>query len=154
MYVQECVRKISTILPDYTLRKLYLHFLSNGMGYDRGDSFPFDFWKIFSRFFLNWKENCHHDHIPFTVKANGNIVFSVYLGLYHVRCHVRFTTSDLSRHVHRRYHVRFITPGVTSDLSRHVTSDLSRQVHCRCHVRAPWDHAKRENHAGLSQLAW
>ena len=29
-------------------------------------------------FFLvqNRKENCHHDHIPFTVK--GNIVFSVY----------------------------------------------------------------------------
>ena len=25
----------------------------------------------------NWKENCHHDHIPFYVKGNGNIVFSV-----------------------------------------------------------------------------
>ena len=23
------------------------------------------------------KENCHHDHIPFKVKGNGNIVFSV-----------------------------------------------------------------------------
>ena len=23
-------------------------------------------------------ENCHHDHIPFNVKGNGNIVFSVY----------------------------------------------------------------------------
>ena len=23
------------------------------------------------------KENCHHDHIPFNVKGNGNIVFSV-----------------------------------------------------------------------------
>ena len=25
----------------------------------------------------NRKENCHHDHIPFNVKVNGNIVFSV-----------------------------------------------------------------------------
>ena len=24
----------------------------------------------------NRKENCHHDHIPFNVKGNGNIVFS------------------------------------------------------------------------------
>ena len=27
----------------------------------------------------NWKENCYHDHIPFNVKGNGNIVFSVYI---------------------------------------------------------------------------
>ena len=26
----------------------------------------------------NPKEYCHHDHIPFHVKGNGNIVFSVY----------------------------------------------------------------------------
>ena len=26
----------------------------------------------------NRKENCHHDHIPFNVKGNGNIVFSVW----------------------------------------------------------------------------
>ena len=26
----------------------------------------------------NRKENCHHDHIPFNVKGNGNTVFSVY----------------------------------------------------------------------------
>jgi len=25
----------------------------------------------------NRKENCHHDHIPYNVKGNGNIVFSV-----------------------------------------------------------------------------
>ena len=28
---------------DATLRKLYFHFLSHLMGYDHGDSFPFDF---------------------------------------------------------------------------------------------------------------
>ena len=27
----------------------------------------------------NQKENCHHDHIPFSVKGNGNIVFSVHV---------------------------------------------------------------------------
>ena len=26
----------------------------------------------------NQEENCHHDHIPFNVKGNGNIVFSVH----------------------------------------------------------------------------
>ena len=26
----------------------------------------------------NRKENCHHDHIQFNVKGNGNTVFSVY----------------------------------------------------------------------------
>ena len=25
-----------------------------------------------------WFKNCHHDHIPFTVKGNGNIFFSVW----------------------------------------------------------------------------
>ena len=25
----------------------------------------------------NWKQNCHHDHIPFNLKGNRNIVFSV-----------------------------------------------------------------------------
>ena len=25
-----------------------------------------------------WFKNCHHDHIPFTAKGNGDIVFSVY----------------------------------------------------------------------------
>ena len=29
----------------------------------------------------NRNENCHHDHIPFNVKGNGNIVFSVYMYL-------------------------------------------------------------------------
>ena len=37
----------SSAWPDFreelTLRKLYFHFLSHWMGYDRGDSFPFDF---------------------------------------------------------------------------------------------------------------
>ena len=73
------------------------------MGYDRGGSFPFDFeingipfgskskgklpterksvLSILNQmeFYLvqNRKENCHYDHIPFNVKGNGNIVFSM-----------------------------------------------------------------------------
>ena len=60
------------------------------MGYDRGDSFPFDFPKQME-FHLcseNRKENCHHDHIPFNVKGNGNIVFSVYIYVY--KCHISY----------------------------------------------------------------
>ena len=50
------------------------------MGYDRGDSFPFDFEPNGIPFGLeNRKENFPHDHTPFNVKGNGNIVFSVYI---------------------------------------------------------------------------
>ena len=49
------------------------------MGYDRGDSFPFDFGPSGISFGSeNRKENSHHDHIPFTVKGNGNLFFSVH----------------------------------------------------------------------------
>ena len=49
------------------------------MGYDCGDSFLFDFGPNEIQFGSeNRKENCHHDHIPFNVKGNGNIVFSVW----------------------------------------------------------------------------
>ena len=54
------------------------------MGYDRGDSFPFDFLNQMKFHCVkNRKENCRHDNIPFKVKGNGNTVFSVhdhYLG--------------------------------------------------------------------------
>ena len=49
------------------------------MGYDRSDSFPFDFEP--NRFPFgsnkNRKENCHHDHISFNLKGNGILVLSV-----------------------------------------------------------------------------
>ena len=48
------------------------------MGYNRGDSFPFDFEPNGISFGSEIrKENCHQDHIPCNVKGNGNIVFSV-----------------------------------------------------------------------------
>ena len=51
------------------------------MGYGCGDSFPLDFETNGIPFGSeNLKENCHHDHIPFNVKGNGNIVFSVRIG--------------------------------------------------------------------------
>ena len=65
-------------LTDSTLRKLYFHFLSNWMGYYRDDSFPFDFLNQMEIHLVqNRKENCHHDHILFNLKGNGNIIFSV-----------------------------------------------------------------------------
>ena len=49
------------------------------MGYDRSDSFPFDFEPNGIPFGSeNRKENCHHDHILFNAKGNGSIVFSVF----------------------------------------------------------------------------
>ena len=48
------------------------------MGYDRGYSFPFDFLNQMEFHLVqNREENCHHDHIPFNVKGNGIVVFSV-----------------------------------------------------------------------------
>ena len=61
-----------------TLWKLYFLYLSYWMGYDRGDSFLFNFEPNGNPFGSeNHKENCHHDHIPINMKGNGNIVFSV-----------------------------------------------------------------------------
>ena len=45
------------------------------MGYDRGDSFLFDFEP--NRIPFGSKSKGYHDHIPFSVKGNENIVFSV-----------------------------------------------------------------------------
>ena len=60
------------------LRKLNFHFLSHWMGYDRGDSFPFNFEPNGIPFGTeNRKENCHPNYIPFKVKGNANLVFSV-----------------------------------------------------------------------------
>ena len=44
-------------------------------------------WQFSFRFWTKWKsnwfkierKNCHHDHIPFNVKGNGSIVFSVWV---------------------------------------------------------------------------
>ena len=47
------------------------------MGYDRGDSFLFDFEPNGNSFGSKLEENCHHDYIPFNLKGNGNIVLSV-----------------------------------------------------------------------------
>ena len=62
-----------------TLRKLCFYFLSLWMGYDRGDSF------------------CHQNHIPFTMKGNGNIDFSV--------CALLFIYAYSTRIYFRRKHM-------------------------------------------------
>ena len=48
------------------------------MGYDRGDSFPFDFEGNGIPFGSKLKGKLSPDHIPFNVKGIGCIVFSVY----------------------------------------------------------------------------
>ena len=61
------------------------------MGYDRGDSFPADFLNKMEFYLVrfseqneipfgsqNLKENYHQDYIPFILKGNGNLVFSVH----------------------------------------------------------------------------
>ena len=48
------------------------------MGYDRGDTIISILNQMEFRLVQNRKKNSHHDHIPFNVKGNGNIVFSVY----------------------------------------------------------------------------
>ena len=48
------------------------------MGYDRGDSFPFDFLNQMGIHLVqNREKSCHHDHIPFNLKGNGILVLSV-----------------------------------------------------------------------------
>ena len=61
------------------------------MGYDRGDSFPFDFEPNGIPFGSeNRNENCHHDHIPLNLKGIGNIVFSVYTRRNRRMIHFKF----------------------------------------------------------------
>ena len=48
------------------------------MGYDGGDSSPFKFELNGIPFGSKSKGNCYHDHIPFNLKGNKILVFSVY----------------------------------------------------------------------------
>ena len=60
----------------FTLRKLVFHFLSNWMGYDRGDSFPFDFepngFSFGSK--SKWKLSPRSYHIQFERKWNTSFL--------------------------------------------------------------------------------
>ena len=69
--------QISRELESSTLRKLYFQLLSNWMGYNRGDSFPFDFDPNGFPFGSKSNRNSIQIHIPFNLKGNRNIVFSV-----------------------------------------------------------------------------
>ena len=73
------------------LNQMDFLLVQNRMGYDRGASFPFNFEPNGLPFSSeNRKENCHHGHIPFNVKGNRNIVFSV-----HTKKHGLRSTSEL-----------------------------------------------------------
>ena len=60
------------------LGKTIFPFPSRLNGILLGWQFSFRFWTKWNSIWFDRKENCHHDHIPFNVKKNGNIVFSVY----------------------------------------------------------------------------
>ena len=65
--VLKCVALLGSqwLSVSFPLRKLYFHFLSHWMGYDRGDSFSFDFKPNGIPFGSeNRKENCHHASLP------------------------------------------------------------------------------------------
>ena len=66
------------LFPTYScLREPNFRFFSNRMGYDHGDTSPFDFLnQIEFHLIHNRKKICHHEHIPFNLKGNGNIVLS------------------------------------------------------------------------------
>ena len=42
----------------------------------------------------NREENCHHDHIPFNMKRNGNIVFSVKHRVLTLQCDDEWVTKQ------------------------------------------------------------
>ena len=76
-YLRVCVILRTQLSHLYSLRKLCFHLLSNWMGYDRGDGFPFYFLNQMEFHLVqNWMEKCHHDHILSNLKWN-RIVFSV-----------------------------------------------------------------------------
>ena len=47
------------------------------MGYDPGDSFPFDFEQNKIYLVQNREESCRHDHISLNLKGNGNLFLRV-----------------------------------------------------------------------------
>ena len=62
-----------------TLKKLVFVFLSNWMGYNRGDSIPFVLNQMEFHLVRIRKECCHHHHIPFNLKGKRIRVFSAYV---------------------------------------------------------------------------
>ena len=63
--------------PSPALRKLDFHFLSNLMGYDRGDSDPFDFELNGIPFGSKSNGTLSPRLYPIRFKGNGSLVFSV-----------------------------------------------------------------------------
>ena len=61
-----------------TLRELYFHFLSHLMGYDRGDSFPFDFEPNGILFVSKSKGKLSPRSYPIQCERKWNTSFSVY----------------------------------------------------------------------------
>ena len=77
------MRTLRLIDLSLVLRKLVFHFLSNLMGYDRGDSFPFDFEPDGISFDSRSKGKPSSRSYPIQCESKrGNIVFSVQYRMY------------------------------------------------------------------------
>ena len=100
------------------------------MGYDRGDSFPFDFEPNGITFGSKLKGKPSPDHIPFNLKGNGYIDFSVYC--------ICFRSNNNSIHTLSMY------GGVT--LSSNITHNFTGCVCYRALLRT--------HHVLLVSLGW
>ena len=93
------------------------------MGYDCGDSCPFDFEPNGIPFGSNREENCHHDHIPFNLKGIGNIVFSVYkIPIKHISLNA---ANELGECVSK-----LITRGIARYFSLPITKSIENKLAC------------------------
>ena len=77
-------------------------------------------------FVQNRKENCHHDHILFNVKGNGNIVFSVYrYGTFTTGAPLRYNCQDLPLPVYRNgTQLRYPVTGLRKEASHPCSEDV------------------------------
>ena len=71
----------------------------------------------------NREENCHHDDIPFNVKGNGNIVFSVWQ-VFANRMNSRTGWEKLAAKTSTRSSHSHCYPGKLSPFLRHFCHDI------------------------------
>ena len=95
------------------------------------------------------KKNCHHDHIPFNVKRNGNKVFSVYMAEFSSKSAARFSClspasrkeklqrSGMSFGIMRAYIQAFLEP------LKHYSSIVPRVLRCSS-IESPYYAKRRE----------
>ena len=108
------------------------------MGYDRGDSFTLDFLnQIEFHLVQNRKENCHHDQIPFNLKGNGNIVFSVFSVFlaWPLWTEIDFLCMLNWKHYHCFYNIQFVLAPKKLQQSAPILALLFNKLNFACIVK-------------------